>query len=113
MVFIEKYEFTYYDYLCYYSSIKSISEKFLHVSEDTSEYALEEDERQLEKKTGDKKHDKIFIDFSQCWSAPQEQWLQPHCGKRLKNTASATNNDELPHYVKIMITQEEHIVHSR
>ena len=60
MVFIEKYEFTYYDYLCYYSSIKSISEKFLHVSEDTSEYALEEDERQLEKKTGDKKHDKIF-----------------------------------------------------
>jgi len=50
---IEKYEFTYEDYLNYYDSLYChISEESLCVQEESTPYTLDENK----KKTGDKKH---------------------------------------------------------
>lgn len=64
MVFIEKHEFTYQDYLNYCNSLDffSVSKKHLCVQEENVEYTLEEEKN---KKTGDKKHDKIFKEILQ------------------------------------------------
>lgn len=66
MVFIEKFEFTYQDYLryCYYFSKETV-DKFFSVAEESVEYVLKENEITFEKKIGDKKHDKIFKDILQ------------------------------------------------
>lgn len=66
MVFIEKFEFTYQDYLryCYYFP-KETADKFFSVAEESVEYVFEENEIMFEKKTRDKKHDKIFKDILQ------------------------------------------------
>ena len=53
MLHIEKYEFTYEDYLNYYDSLYChISEESLCVQEESTPYTLDENK----KKTGDKKH---------------------------------------------------------
>lgn len=63
MVFIEKYEFTYEDYLNYCDSLYCReSDGFFGVREDSTPYNLDE---KYEKKTGDKKHDKIFKEILQ------------------------------------------------
>lgn len=58
MIFIGKYEFTYEDYLNYCDSLYCHEPKeILCVRENNTQYTLEKKD---EKKTGDKKHDKIF-----------------------------------------------------
>lgn len=62
MVYIEKYEFTYQDYLNYYANFydTETEEKYLMVREPDAEYIFDES-----KTFKDKKHDKIFKDILQ------------------------------------------------
>ena len=65
MVFIEeRFIFTYADYLNYCNNLKfpEIKEEFFCIAEDGAEYVLDV---KNERKTGDKKHDKIFKDILQ------------------------------------------------
>lgn len=62
MLLIEEYEFTYEDYLNYYDSFYyHTSKDSLCVKEESVEYKTDENR----KKTGDKKHDKIFKEILQ------------------------------------------------
>lgn len=66
MVVIEKFEFTYQDYLNYcdsfYYPVTEEEEEYLSVEEPDIEYTFDEEQ---EKNAGDKKHDKIFKDILQ------------------------------------------------
>lgn len=67
VVVIDRFEFTYQDYLRYryYYSTEETIDELLCVAEESAEYVLGENEIKYEKKTGDKKHDKIFKDILQ------------------------------------------------
>lgn len=68
MVFIEEFIFTYADYLNYCDDAKypEIEEEFICVAEDSAEYVFSDEEKvENKRKTGDKKHDKIFRDILQ------------------------------------------------
>lgn len=70
-IFIEKFEFTYYDYLNYCDSQQEIKyeiteEEFICVEEESAKYYLNGTEEKIPKKRNrDKKHDKIFKDILQ------------------------------------------------
>ena len=62
MIFIGKYEFTYEDYLNYCDSLYChASKEYLCIAEESVPYTADENS----KKTGDKKHDKIFKEILQ------------------------------------------------
>lgn len=68
MVFIEEFIFTYADYLKYCDNLQypETEEEFICVAEDSAEYAFDDEEKvENKRKTGDKKHDKIFKDILQ------------------------------------------------
>ena len=69
VVFIEeRFIFTYADYLKHCNNLRypEAEEEFVSVEEDAVEYILDEEEKvENQKKTGDKKHDKIFKDILQ------------------------------------------------
>ena len=87
MLLIEKYEFTYVDYLNYYNSLYCYASKHvLCVKEENIAYTTDENK----KKTGDKKHDKIFKEILQ---NPKEM------AQFINNfTKHRVNADELENY---------------
>ena len=95
MLHIEKYEFTYEDYLNYYDSLYcNTSEEILCVQEESTPYTLDENK----KKTGDKKHDKIFKEILQ---NPKEM------AQFINNfTTHKVNADELENYSENYITKD-------
>ena len=95
MIFIVKYEFTYQDYLNYYNSLCCYEfGEVLCVREDDEPYNLDE---KADKKTRDKKHDKIFKEILQ---NPQE--MAQFINTFTKYTVSA---DELENYSENYITK--------
>lgn len=95
MLRIEKYEFTYEDYLNYYDSLYChTSEEILCVQEESVPYTIEGNN----KKTGDKKHDKIFKEILQ---NPKEM------AQFINNfTKYRVNVDELENYSENYITKD-------
>lgn len=95
MIFIGKYEFTYEDYLNYCDSLYCRESKgILYVQEENIHYTLDEKD---EKKTGDKKHDKIFKEILQ---NPNE--MAQFINNFTKHIVSA---DELENYTENYITK--------
>lgn len=66
MICIEEFIFTYADFLEYCNNLPypETEEEYICVAEDSVEYLLEE-ETKTKRRTGDKKHDKIFKDILQ------------------------------------------------
>lgn len=96
MVFIEKYEFTYEDYLNYCDSLYChASEEILCVQEESTPYTSNE---QYEKKTRDKKHDKIFKEILQN-SKEMAEFINNFTNHRV-------NVDELENYTENYITKD-------
>ena len=95
MLRIEKYEFTYEDYLNYYDSLYChTSEEILCVQEESTPYILYENK----KKTGDKKHDKIFKEILQN-SKEMADFINNF-------TKHKVNADELEKYTENYITKD-------
>lgn len=95
MLSIEKYEFTYEDYLNYCDSLYChTSEEILCVQEESTPYTTDENK----KKTEDKKHDKIFREILQ---NPKEM------AQFINNfTKHQINVDELENYSENYITKD-------
>ena len=96
MIIIERYEFTYEDYLNYYDSLYCDASKvFFCVHEDCENYTSEE---KYERKTGDKKHDKIFKEILQ---------NTKEMANLINNfTTHEVNVDELENYTENYITKD-------
>lgn len=95
MLLIEKYEFTYEDFLNYCDSLYCYASKEIFgVQEESSPYILDENK----KKTGDKRHDKIFKEILQ---NPKEM------AELINNfTKHKVNAKELENYTENYITKD-------
>lgn len=95
MLLIEKYEFTYEDYLNYYDSLYCHTpEEILCVQEECTPYTLDENN----KKTRDKKHDKIFKEILQN-SKEMAQFINNFTKHKVKA-------EELENYTENYITKD-------